>query len=188
MKPVRLARGFPMIQQRAVIALDVGGTKTACGLFLENGRMLFQRTAATSQESAEASVGQLASLIEDAVSKSPVDVTVGAVGVVIPGWVDSKSRTVWAPNIAGWDHLPLERRLSERVALPMILDSDRNAHVMGEAWLGAARGLKDVVFLAVGTGIGAGILANGQILHGHDDLAGPQPQAQLQAVVVRKRV
>jgi glucokinase len=152
--------------------LDVGGTKIACGLFLEGGKVLFQKTVATSQESAEASVGQLVSLVNEAVSQSPVEVVAGAVGVVIPGWVDSNSRTVWAPNISGWDHLPLERRLAEQIPLPIILDSDRSGCVKGEAWLGEARGLNDVVFLAVGTGIGAGIMAGGQILHGHDDLAG----------------
>lgn len=161
-----------MNQKRGVVALDVGGTKIACGLFLEDGKVLFQKTVATSQESAEASVGQLVSLVDEAVSESPVEVVAGAVGVVIPGWIDRSTRTVWAPNISGWDHLPLERRLAERIPLPIILDSDRSGCVKGEAWLGAARGLSDVVFLAVGTGIGAGIMAGGQILHGHDDLAG----------------
>ena len=161
-----------MNQKRGVVALDVGGTKIACGLFLEGGDVLFQKTVATIQESADASVGQLVSLVDEAVSESPVDVVAGAVGVVIPGWVDRNARAVWAPNILGWDHLQLERRLAERIPLPIILDSDRSACVKGEAWLGAARGLKDVVFLAVGTGIGAGIMAGGKILHGHDDLAG----------------
>ena len=117
-------------------------------------------------------MAQLVSLAGDAIRACPTDLAVGAVGLVVPGWVNHKTRTVWAPNIAGWDHLELEAVLQQNIPLPIILDSDRSGYVMGEAWLGVARGMKDVVFLAVGTGIGARILANGQLLHGHDDLAG----------------
>jgi glucokinase len=161
-----------MSQRRGVIALDVGGSKIACGLFLESGEILFQDTVATVQQSADASISQLVSLIEEAISQSPKDVVAAGVGIVIPGWVDHKKRTVWAPNIAGWDHVPLHQRMEEQVALPLILESDRSGYVKGEAWFGAARGLSDVVFLAVGTGIGAGIMIGGQVLHGNDDLAG----------------
>jgi glucokinase len=62
--------------------------------------------------------------------------------------------------------------LADRIPLPIIVDSDRSGYVLGESWLGIARTLRDVVFLAVGTGIGAGILSDGRILHGADDLAG----------------
>jgi glucokinase len=158
--------------KRCAVALDVGGTKIACGLFFEDGRMPFQKTVLTSQESADASVSQLVSLALEAVSRAPRDFAAAGVGIIIPGWVNHKARTVWAPNIRGWDHIPLQRKLSDALPLPIVLDSDRNGYVKGEAWLGIARGLTDVVFLAVGTGIGAGILANGRIIHGHEDLAG----------------
>ena len=62
--------------------------------------------------------------------------------------------------------------MGERLPVPIILDSDRSGYVKGESWMGVARGLSDVVFLAVGTGIGAGIMCSGRIIHGHDDLAG----------------
>jgi glucokinase len=79
---------------------------------------------------------------------------------------------VWAPNIAGWDHLALAAQLQGQLPATLVLEADRSAYVAGEAWLGAARGLRDVIFLAVGTGIGAGIMSDGHIIHGHDDLAG----------------
>jgi glucokinase len=161
-----------MIERRCVVALDVGGTKISCGLFQDDGRMLYQKTAPTSQESADASVAQLVSFAGEAVSNAPKDAVAAGVGVVVPGWVNQKTRTVWAPNINGWDHIPLEQMLSDALPLPIILDSDRSGYVKGEAWLGVARGLSDVIFLAVGTGIGAGILVNRQVIHGHDDLAG----------------
>lgn len=161
-----------MNQKRAVIALDVGGTKISCGLFLNDGQILSQKLAPTCQRDLDASVDQLVMLTSDMIDAAPKDVTVAALGIVIPGWVDHKTRTVWAPNIHGWDHLPLESRMAERLPIPMVLDSDRSAYVKGEAWRGSASGLNDVIFLAVGTGIGAGIMVDGKIVHGFNDLAG----------------
>ncbi len=158
--------------RRCVAALDVGGTKVSCGLFQEDGRMLYRKTDATIQASARDSVEQLVALATETVSRTPKDAVAAGVGIVVPGWVNHKARTVWAPNINGWDHIPLEEMLSDGIPLPIVLDSDRSGYVKGEAWLGVARGLTDVIFLAVGTGIGAGIVANGQVIHGHDDLAG----------------
>ena len=100
------------------------------------------------------------------------DGAISAVGIAIPGVVFHEDGLVWAPNIPGWDHLPLGGMLSERIPLPIVLDSDRSAYVLGEQWKGAAQGLKDVVFLAVGTGIGAGILIDGRLCRGCQDIAG----------------
>lgn len=68
--------------------------------------------------------------------------------------------------------MPLAARLRERLHLPVVVESDRNAFVVGEAWKGMARDRRDVIFLAAGTGIGAGILADGRLLRGHGELAG----------------
>jgi glucokinase len=98
-----------------------------------------------------------------------------AVGICIPGIVYSSSGKVWAPNIPGWDQYPLLekiRGLSPQGTVPLVLESDRSAYVAGEAWRGAAAGARDAVFLAVGTGIGAGIISDGRIIHGHEDIAG----------------
>ncbi len=161
-----------MKEKIAVVALDVGGTKVACGLILDDGEVLSSRVVPTPQESAETSVALLARLVEESTFAAPKNVIVAGVGAVIPGWVNQRTRTVWAPNLAGWDHVPLHQLLEDKVALPVVLDSDRSGYVKGEAWLGAARGLSDVVFLAVGTGIGAGIMVGGEVVHGREDLAG----------------
>ena len=79
---------------------------------------------------------------------------------------------VWAPNLFGLDELPLRAELRRASPVPLAIDSDRAGYVLGEQWLGAARGLADVVFLAVGTGIGAGILTGGRLCRGAGDIAG----------------
>jgi glucokinase len=100
---------------------------------------------------------------------------VDGVGAAVPGIAHADSGRVWAPNIPGWDDYPLRTELEEAAggpAAPVAVDSDRAACILGEAWRGAARGCRDAVFLAVGTGIGAGILAGGRVLRGAHDSAG----------------
>lgn len=158
-----------MTERRAVLALDIGGTKIAAGLISETGEILAHRKVATVQSSLDESMNQLAGLIEE---MSVGEAAIAGVGIAVPGWCNRRAGTVWAPNIAGWDHIPLERHLSERVPFPVCVDSDRNAYVLGESWMGCAKESDDVVFLAVGTGIGAGIISGGHLITGHDDLSG----------------
>src|SRR5207249_2920978 len=82
--------------------------------------------------------------------------------------------TVWAPNIPGWDDYPLLEVLHDRLdpGIRIVIDSDRAGYILGETWRGAARGARNAIFLAVGTGIGAGILVDGKVLRGHADIAG----------------
>jgi glucokinase len=161
-----------MTDRRIVVAIDVGGTKIVSGLFLETGEILHEKTVPTARNSAEESVSQIVQLVQEACGASAPDPAPAGVGIAVPGWVNQRERTVWAPNLCGWDHLPLQSMLEERLQLSVFLDSDRSAYVKGESWLGIAQGLTDVVFLAVGTGIGAGILSGGRVLRGYDDLAG----------------
>jgi glucokinase len=94
-----------------------------------------------------------------------------AIGVSVPG-LARRDGTVWAPNIHGWTRAPVARRLRETTGLPVIVESDRNASVIGETWLGAARGAADAICLVVGTGIGAGILSGGRLIRGAHELSG----------------
>ena len=95
-------------------------------------------------------------------------------GVSVPGIAHAEEGTVWAPNIPGWDCYPLREVLQASLApgTPVAIDSDRACSILGEAATGAARGCDHVIFLAVGTGIGAGILIDGRILRGANDIAG----------------
>lgn len=154
-------------------ALDVGGTKIASALFTPKGRIMGWGWVAIEKGAAERPVRQMVRIIRNLQSLARKKKgQLRAVGICVPGVVFRKSGLVWAPNIPGWDYFPLRRCLEEKVRLPLVLDSDRSACVLGEQWQGAAQGKKDVVFLAVGTGIGAGILAGGRIVRGRDDVAG----------------
>ena len=92
----------------------------------------------------------------------------------VPGLYRSANGTVWAPNIPGWDNYPLLDEL--RGSLPsshrVSIDSDRAAYILGETWMGSAHGVDNAIYIAVGTGIGAGILVDGRIVRGYGDVAG----------------
>ena len=153
--------------------IDVGGTKIASALFTEDGQMLGRRRVPIDKGSAEKPVRQVSGLIRGLEAKAQrLGGDLCAIGICIPGVVFSRSGRVWAPNIPGWDRFPLRPRLAMKTKTPLVLDSDRSAYVLGEQWCGAARGKKDVVFLAVGTGIGAGLLSGGRLIRGSRDIAG----------------
>ena len=153
--------------------IDVGGTKIASALFMEDGRISNRKRVPIERGSAEKPVRQIARLIRDLESGARAHSgDLAAIGMSIPGVVFSRTGRVWAPNIPGWDHFPLRDALIEITHVPLVLDSDRSAYVLGEQWRGAAKGKKDVVFLAVGTGIGAGILTGGRLVRGSRDIAG----------------
>ena len=149
-----------------VLAVDLGGTNIRVARVSSAGRMSYRFEAATPPEGGAAVIDTILKLLERVPQENA-----RALGVDVPGLAYSNG-DVWAPNIKGWKRTPLGRRLSKELGLPVLVESDRNAFVVGGAWKGAARGCSDVVFLAVGTGIGAGILSGGHLLRGHGGLAG----------------
>ena len=92
------------------------------------------------------------------------------VAVAVPGLVRPDG-TVWAPNLPGWEQIPLAKNLASALGIPVQVESDRNAAILGECWVGAARGKSDAIALMIGTGIGAGILSGGHIIRGAHQLS-----------------
>jgi glucokinase len=167
----------------AVIGIDLGGTKIAAALLTRAGETICK----TYKLLAGATGAAVGALVADAIRElrtlQPA-VPVEAVGVCVPGIVYSKKGTVWAPNIPGWDDYPLQRELEMAVNDPSVriaVESDRTCYILGEVWKGAARGCTDAIYLAVGTGIGAGILLDGRVIHGASDIVGATGWMALEA-------
>ena len=149
-----------------VLAVDLGGTKTSIAVVDDLGHILKkQKLPATS--AFESTIEQIVT----GVKHWKEDSLVGA-GVIVPGIYDSNTGHAWAPNLWGNDSHPLRGRLQEHLDIPIEIGSDRIASAIAEEWLGVARGLKHIVFVAVGTGIGVGIISNGQPLEGSHGIAG----------------
>jgi glucokinase len=159
----------------AVIALDVGGTKIAGALFSNEGVPADKILDSVSGKKGEA-VGQV--ILEQIrflmKLADPCRERVEGIGICVPGIYHPEEGTVWAPNIRGWEAYPLYEEITEAIkeCPPLLLDSDRSCYILGEVWKGNARGCKDAIFLAIGSGIGAGILVDGHILRGSNHIAG----------------
>ncbi len=160
----------------AVIGLDLGGTKLAGAMFTLNGRMLDKTVVSLAGRKGQAVGGlirrELGNLMAAARARR---LQVSAVGVSVPGVSHAKTGKVWAPNIPGWKDYPLRVEILAAVRgqqVRVAIDSDRACCILGETWRGVAKGCRNAIFLAVGTGIGAGILVDSQILRGAHDIAG----------------
>lgn len=159
----------------AVAGIDLGGTKLASAIFSDEGKILFKEIRLldkrTGFEVGDLIKDQLKNLIAKA---DELNDKITSVGVSVPGIAYSKNGNVWAPNIPGWDNFPLLDEIKKAVdpGIAIKIDSDRACSILGEVWQGSAEGNKDAIFLAVGTGIGAGILINGEVLRGSNDIAG----------------
>jgi len=159
-----------------VIGLDLGGTKLAGALFDDAGELLDRHVALLAKrrgrEVGDLITQMLGELLADADRRGCAP---EGVGVSVPGIAYAESGSVWAPNIPGWEAYPLREELKRVVTSRVnrvVVDSDRACSILGERWKGAARGSDHAIFLAVGTGIGAGILVDGKILRGFHDIAG----------------
>ena len=155
------------------IGLDLGGTKLASAVFSADGEILDRDTAPLDGRAGDAVAALMLERLE-ALRARTAKKRVEAVGVSVPGLYHADSGKVWAPNIPGWDDFPLRDALREALGarVRVVIDSDRAAYILGETWRGAAQGARNAIFLAVGTGIGAGILVDGTVLRGTGDVAG----------------
>lgn len=152
--------------KRFALVVDLGGTKIAAARVDSDGNLTHQHVSPTPRSGGKAVVTTVVELLEQIPRQS-----ICAVGVDVPGCAYSDG-SVWAPNLRGWKRMPLGAMLHEHFKLPVVVESDRNAFVTGEAWQGVAQDCRDVIFLAVGTGIGAGIISGGRLVRGSAELSG----------------
>lgn len=160
----------------AVIGLDLGGTKLSGAVFDIHGELLTSDTKLLQHRKGKG-VGELIrTMIAELMNASgKKGSSITAIGVSVPGISHVREATVWAPNIGGWESYPLHDEIASVMDDPnitIIIDSDRACSILGEVWKGAAVGCNNAVFLAVGTGIGAGIFSDGNVIRGAEDIAG----------------
>ncbi|MFV9507333.1 MAG: ROK family protein [Oscillochloridaceae bacterium umkhey_bin13] len=151
-----------------VIAIDLGGTQLRAGLIRADGTIIaHQRTATLVDEGPIAVVGRMLSLIAQVSLHLPEGVKPKALGVGAPGPLDPTTGIVYSPpHMPGWDAFPLRAMLAEAIALPVFIGNDANAAALGEWRFGGGRGRRDLVYVTVSTGIGGGVISDGQLLLG----------------------
>jgi glucokinase len=152
--------------RRYALVADLGGTKIAVARVEDTGRITQRLLAPTPPAGGAAVIEALINLLLQLPTKGACALGVGVPGLAYPAGL------VWAPNIPEWERMPLGKMLNRRFNLPLLVESDRNAFVTGEAWQGCAKGCGDLVFVTIGTGIGAGIISGGRLIRGYGGLAG----------------
>ena len=145
------------------IGVDVGGTKVLGGVVDESGSVVKTARRDTPREGGPA----LTQAIADVAQELMAQFTIDSVGVSAAGFVSSDRKTMLAtPNIAGWNGVDLDNELTSLIGLPVVIENDANAAAWGEARFGAGRGKRHMLMLTVGTGIGGGIIVNGELYRG----------------------
>ena len=159
-----------------VVGVDIGGTKTALLAWdLPTSAVLAQDVFPTPTEiGPQAMVDRLVAAVDALLSHCGLQRTnLRGLGVAVPGLVDAEAGIVLtAGNLDGWSQVPLRDLLAARLHVPVVIEHDANAAALGERWRGAARDLESFAFVALGTGIGVGIVVDGQLYRGAHHAAG----------------
>jgi glucokinase len=150
------------------IGLDIGATKILGCVVDSAGRIIRQETVPTPLTDTASIEDALVEVTRSLLAHHVVE----AVGVAVAGWVDKTRRSVLFSAHLPWRSEPLADRLSARLDLPVVLENDANAATWAEFQFGAGKPFRDFVVVTVGSGIGAGIIAGGQLLRGAHGLAG----------------
>lgn len=161
-----------------IVGVDIGGTNLNVGVVsFEGGLPLAVRSERTEVvRGAKFIVDRVVRMIKESMSEVMDEKGVGleafaGVGIGSPGPLDRKTGTVInTPNL-GWRNFPLRDLVQNAIGLPATLDNDANAATYGEWWMGAGRGVDTLVGVTLGTGIGGGIVLNGELYHGANDAA-----------------
>ncbi|MEW6619426.1 MAG: ROK family protein [bacterium] len=155
-----------------VIAVDLGGTNIRAAVVDQTGKIIEKKDTATKvSEGHEVVIQQMKELIQDVIKEVSFQQIVG-IGIGSPGPLDTKTGVIIdTPNL-GWKNVALKETIEEEFHLPTYVDNDGNLAALGEKWLGAGKEVENLVCLTLGTGIGGGIIINGEIFHGSNDAAG----------------
>lgn len=160
--------------ENLIIAVDVGGTKTAGGLVTPIGKLLETTVLPThATDGVKRSFLQVRRVIERLLRRAGGKRNVRGIGVCSPGALDSETGTIInAPNMPGWETLRLAVDIEKIFGLPARVENDANAAGLAEVLFGAGRGRKNVFYVTVSTGIGTGLIIDGKVYHGHKGVAG----------------
>ena len=165
-----MAEDFTSQFRTESISAAISGVTTFMG-FVRFGEILERRVVPSVP--GEAGVDRLIALVEDLHQASrEYGLPVRGVGIGAPSIVTFEAGTVvWAPSL-GWRNLPLKTRLEDTLHLPVFVENEVNLIALGESWQGAGQGLRNLICISLGAGIGAGIILNGQLYRGSHDAAG----------------
>ena len=156
-----------------VVGVDIGGTGTKFGIVDNVGNVLFASEISTKKhEQVHTFIDELHQELSVLIEKVGGVGRIKGIGVGAPNGNVYTGNIEYAPNLPWKGIIPLARILQDKFKIPVRLTNDANAAAVGEMMYGAAQGMKDFIMITLGTGVGSGIVANGQLIYGHDGFAG----------------
>ena len=156
-----------------VIGVDIGGTGTKYGIVDKDGNVLHSSSMPTNTHAQVTSfIDELHERLSELIEKVGGVGRIKGIGVGAPNGNIYTGTIEYAPNLPWKGIIPFAKMLQDKFKLPVKLTNDANAAAVGEMMYGAAKGMKDFIMITLGTGVGSGIVANGQLIYGHDGFAG----------------
>ena len=161
------------ISNEVAIGIDIGGTNTKYGFVNHRGEILQQGDLRTDKyEQVESFIDDLYNTLHPLIESLEQTMNIQGIGIGAPNGNYYTGTIEYAPNLKWKGIIPIAKMISDKFKLPAALTNDANAAAVGEMTYGAARGMKDFIMITLGTGVGSGIVANGQLILGHDGFAG----------------
>ena len=170
-----------------IAGVDLGASNVRVVITNEDGEIEARRSSPFSGEDPERALHSIGKTIDELVRGVWPTGRVHAIGLAMPGTVDpARGLVATAANLPGWGDVDIAKAIGEPRGVPVAAENDANAAAVGEGWLGAAKGTRDYVFVALGTGIGTGVVIDGRLHRGAHFLAGeaaffPMTREQLRA-------
>jgi glucokinase len=154
------------------IGIDVGGTNIKIGLFDFKLKLISKTSITTNAEMGpDIVIDNMAKTVEELISRAGLSLKdIVAVGIGTPGPAKySEGIIIRSTNMPKFKNVPICKMLNEKLGAPVVFDNDANVACWGEYTVGAGKGVKDIVFFTLGTGIGGGIVSDGELVHGCDE-------------------
>jgi glucokinase len=163
------------MQKETVVGIDIGGTSTKFAIIDRLANILAEGSIPTSQtDDANEYITQLANAVNASIQEVAGQATVKGIGIGAPNSNYKNGCIEYAVNLT-WAHgkiIPFVQSLKQHFNLPIAITNDANAAALGEMIYGGAKNMKDFILITLGTGLGSGLVVNGELLYGHDGLAG----------------
>jgi glucokinase len=161
------------LSNELAIGIDIGGTNTKYGIVNHRGEILEKGDLRTdAYPKVEEYVDALHKAVKPIIKKNGGETTIKGIGIGAPNGNPFSGTIEYAPNLRWRGVIPLCELVTAKFKMPSVINNDAKAAAIGEMTYGAARGMKDFIMITLGTGVGSGIVVNGQVVYGHDGFAG----------------
>ena len=161
------------VSQQLAIGIDIGGTNTVFGIVDHRGEIKYRGAISTKKHlTVDTFIEELYAAIAPAIEHVGGSEHIKGIGIGAPNGNYYTGTIDYAPNLNWRGIVPLAQIINDKFKLPAALTNDANAAAVGEMMYGAAKGMRDFIMITLGTGVGSGIVINGQVVYGHDGFAG----------------